>query len=354
MLIGPDELDDYAQGCALLGTGGGGDVTAPTLEARVAMATHGPVRVADLDEIPEDTLVMPVAGWGAPTVGIEKLGSGREAVILRDAVETWFAREVGAVMAGEIGGGNGVLPLVAAATMGLPLVDADGMGRAFPEGFQVSMHVAGRSPTPVFLADEHGNVVTLAPADGEWYERLARTVTVAFGGTSVGADFVMDAGDARTCTVRGTVSLALRLGRARRAGGVDAVAEASRGIVLATGKVVDVQRRTTGGFARGEVAIAGTGDDAGRTLRVHIQNEHLLVEEGDRVLAVVPDLIVLLDETTGLAVPTERVRFGQRLAVLAMPCAPIWREPGGLAVAGPAHFGFPHAYVPVEELTRGR
>ena len=58
-------------------------------------------------------------------------------------------------MAGEIGGGNGVLPLAIAAELGLPLVDADGMGRAFPEGPQVSMHVAGLSPAPVFLTDEH-------------------------------------------------------------------------------------------------------------------------------------------------------------------------------------------------------
>ena len=122
---------------------------------------------------------------------------------------------------------------------------------------------------------------------------------------------------------------------------------------LITGKVVDLVRRTTGGFARGEVTLAGTGPDAGRTVAVHVQNENLLAIEDDRAIAVVPDLIVLLDEATGIAVPTERVRFGQRLTAIGLPCAPIWRSPGGLAVAGPTAFGFPHAFVPVEELARG-
>ena len=55
-------------------------------------------------------------------------------------------QRVAALMAAEIGGGNGLLPITWAARLGLPLVDADGMGRAFPEVPQVTMHLAGISP----------------------------------------------------------------------------------------------------------------------------------------------------------------------------------------------------------------
>jgi hypothetical protein len=353
MRLGLEDLDDYAQGCAVLGTGGGGDIEPALAQARPALEARGPVEVVDLDDLDDDLLVLPVAGWGAPTVGIEKLGSGREAASLRAAVERWYGREVGAVMAGEIGGGNGVHPLVLAASMGLPFVDADGMGRAFPEGPMVSMHVAGLSAAPSFLTDEHGNVVTIEPVDGAWYERLARTVTVAFGGTSQGADFVMPVVVARGATVRGTVSLALAIGRARRESGVEGVLSASGGVRLVTGKVVEVDRRTTAGFARGEVVVAGTGDDVGREVRLHVQNENLRATEGERTLAVVPDLITVLDDATGTAIPTERVRYGQRVAAIAMPCAPIWRTPEGLAVAGPSAFGFLEPYRPIEDLDRG-
>jgi DUF917 family protein len=350
MRLDVEQLHDFAQGCAILGSGGGGDVDAGVMQATAALTASGAIDVLDLDELPDDALVMPVSGWGAPTVGIEKLGSGKEGMTLADAVSRWFGQPVAAVMAGEIGGGNGVLPVAIAAELGLPLVDADGMGRAFPEGPQVSMHVAGLSPSPVFLTDEHGNVVTLHPADGDWYERLARTITVAFGGTSIGADFVMTASNARSVTVRGTVSLALDLGRAVRTGGVDAVTEAGRGHTLLRGKITDVERRTTAGFARGTVTVEGTGDDRGRALEIHVQNENLLATEDGRPAAMTPDLITLVDEATGQAIPTERVRFGHRVAVLAFPCADVWRTDGGLAVAGPAAFGFETPYAPIDSV----
>lgn len=36
-------------------------------------------------------------------------------------------------MAAEVGGANSFEPLVVGAKVGLPVLDADGMGRAFPE-----------------------------------------------------------------------------------------------------------------------------------------------------------------------------------------------------------------------------
>jgi DUF917 family protein len=347
MRLGPEDVEDFAQGCAVLGSGGGGDVDVAVLQARAALERTGPVDVVPVGDLPDDALIMPVAGWGAPTVGIEKLGSGREGHRLADAVRERFGRPVAAVMAGEIGGGNGVVPVALAAELDLPLVDADGMGRAFPEGPQVSMHVAGLSPAPVFLADEHGSLVTIDPVDGDWYERIVRSVVVAFGGQAFGADFVMTASVARDAVVHGTVSLALRLGRALHDGGLPALVSASGGFELASGTVVDVQRRTTGGFARGTVTLR---DETGEPVVVHVQNENLLVERGGAALAMVPDLIAMLDDATGLAVPTERVRFGQRLTVLGISCAPVWRSERGLAIAGPGAFAYEHAYVPVERL----
>jgi len=352
MQLAAEDIEDYAQGCAVLGSGGGGDVDVAVLQAVAALDAHGPVEVVAIEDLADDALLMPVAGWGAPTVGIEKLGSGREGHTLAEAVERRLGVPVAAVMAGEIGGGNGVVPLALAAELGVPLVDADGMGRAFPEGPQVSMHVAGRSPSPVFLTDEHGNLVTLDPVDGAWYERLARAIAIAFGGTTLGADFVMTAAEARGAVVTGTVSLACRLGEAIRTGRVEGLVEAAGGFVLFEGTVVDLDRRTTGGFARGTVSVGGTGPDAGTRATVEVQNENLLVERDGRPLAIVPDLIVMVDDATGLAVPTERVRFGQRVRVIGIPCAPIWRTDAGLDVAGPRAFGYAHAYVPVEELVR--
>ena len=349
MRLDPGNLDAFACGCAVLGTGGGGDTRTSLRAALAATAAHGPVEVVSLDDLDDDALILPVAGWGGPTVGIEKFDSGEEGRALRDAAERWFGRPVAALMPGEIGGGNGVQPVAWAAELGLPLADADAMGRAFPEGDMASMHVLGVSPSPAFFADERGTVVTATPPDALWLERIARHLVMAFGGSVAGADHVMTAAVARDATVRDTVSLAWRIGEALDADGVAGVLHVTGGRHLVTGTIVDVERRTTGGFARGVVTVDGTGADRGRTVRIDVQNENLRATEGERTLASVPDLISILDEATGVAVPTERVSYGQRVTVVGLPAAPVWRTPRGLEVAGPERFGYPGPYVPIED-----
>lgn len=348
MQLTTENVASYARGCAILGTGGGGDVAVPLLIAQAALAECGPVDVVALADLPDDALVLPVGGWGAPTVCIEKFDSGDEGRLLRDAAEQWFGRPVAALMASEIGGGNGVQLVSWAARLGLPLVNADGMGRAFPEGDMCSMHVAGVSSAPSFFADERGNVVTALPIDGHWHERIARHMVIACGGVVAGADHVMDAATARSATVPETVALALAIGAALERAGVAGVLRVTGGCRLATGKVVDVERRTTQGFARGVVTVDGTGGDAGRTLTIHVQNENLLVTEAGRTIASTPDLITIVDTGTGEAISTERIRYGQRVEVLGLPCAAIWRTPRGLEVVGPERFGYPGPWVPIE------
>ncbi len=290
---------------------------------------------------------------GAPTVHIEKIENGGEGAVLREHLERVTGRTVAALMPAEIGGSNGLLPLCWAGRMGLPVVDADGMGRAFPLIPQVTMHLAGIDPNPGVMTDERGNVLVFRAISGAWMERLERSAAVEFGGSGAATEYPMTVGQARGATVRGTFTLAIEIGDALTTAVGDPIAAlvaVTGGYPLMRGKVTDVERRTTKGFVRGSVVIEGIGDDSGRLLRLEIQNENLAALEQGRVLASVPDLITILDTETADAIPTERVRYGQRVTVIAMPCAPIWRSPAGLQMAGPRAFGYDFDYVPVEEL----
>jgi DUF917 family protein len=346
-------LRALAAGCAILGAGGGGDTKVGLLWALNAVREHGPVPVVDLDELEDDQLVMPCGGIGAPTVGIEKIDRGDEILRIRPYVEELWGKPVAALLAAEIGGTNGMAPAAWGAVAGLPVADADGMGRAFPEVPQVTMAVAGISHNPAVMTDERGNVVIFRGIDGHWMERMERAMAVEFGGQSSSSEYQMTVAQARTATVRGSVSLAVRIGRVLAEAEHDpvaALADAVDGVVLVAGKVVDVERRTTAGFVRGHVTIEGLGAAAGRTLRLEIQNENLVAIEGDVVHAMVPDIITVIDTETGSAIQTERVRYGQRVSVIAFPCDPIWRTEAGLALAGPRAFGYELDYVPVEAL----
>ena len=354
--IGPAEIEPLARGCAILGTGGGGEVYTGSLIARQALTDFGPVGVVSIDELDPAGLLLPLGMIGAPTVAIEKIPNGRESAVLRDHLERLTGRRAVAVMASEIGGSNGLLPVAWAAALGLPLVDADSMGRAFPEVHQVSQHVAGRKPELIALTDERGSVVTLQPISGEWAETLARTVTVAFGGSAAMADYVMTVSEAKGAVIEGSVSRAIAIGRAV-ASSLDPVAalvESVGASRLIEGKVVDVDRRTTGGFARAAVSIEGTGAATGRMLTLEIQNENLVALEAGQVLASVPDLITVIDAVTADAIATEFVRYGQRVVVIAFPCDPLWRTAKGIETAGPRAFGYDFDYTPIEDLRAPR
>jgi DUF917 family protein len=352
MLLGPENMPDLARGCSVLGAGGGGDTRVAMLASLQAMEEHGPVELVDLDDLPDDGLVMPCGYIGAPTVGLEKLGSGTEGERLRAAVEELKGKPVVALMAGEIGGGNGIEPIYWAARMGLPVVDADGMGRAFPEVPQVTMEIMGIPPGPSAMTDDRGTVISMQPISGAWSERIARQISVEWGGRAASAEYLLTAGEARTATVRGSVSGAIRIGAAL-SGSDDplaALVEEVQGRILITGKLTDVDRRLTGGFVRGSVIVEGLGAEQGRLVRVEIQNENLVALEDGQVRASVPDIITVLDTQTGEAIHTETLRYGQRVSVIAFACDPIWRTPRGLELAGPRAFGYDFDYVALEEL----
>ncbi|WP_127935807.1 DUF917 domain-containing protein [Nonomuraea polychroma] len=359
------DIPALARGCAVLGTGGGGDVRTGSLAAARAIREYGEVPLVRLADLADDALIMPLSGIGAPTVSHEMIHSEDEPKRIAEEVERLFGRPPSAVMSSEIGGSNGVAPVAWAAQLGLPLLDADGMGRAFPEVQMVSMYVAGLPADLVIMTDVAGNVVTIRPVDGLWSERLARAVCVAAGSSALMADYVLPAARARGAVIEGTVTRALEIGRATEGASPTGAQAAGRSPAdplgalrdrlgaarLITGKLTDVERRTMGGFVRGTATIEGTGHDRGRTLTLELQNENLVAVENGRVLAMVPDLITVVDTETAGAIQTEGLRYGQRVTVLAWPCDPLWRTSKGLETAGPRAFGYELDYVPVEELT---
>jgi uncharacterized protein len=348
-----DDLSALARGCAVLGTGGGGNVETGTLAAAKGLGETDGVPLIPLSEVPDDALILPLSGIGAPTVDHEMPPSGDEPILIRDEVERLLGRPVAAVMPSEIGGANGVNPVGWAARLGLPLVDADGMGRAFPEVQMVAMYAAGRPVTIVVLADVQGNVIAMRPVDGNWSERISRAVCVACGGFALMTDYVMTGRQARGAVIEGSVSSAIAIGRAVRDGSdpLAALRETLGATVLLGGKVIDVERRTGGGFVRGSLVVEGTGEHRGRLLRVEIQNENLVAFEDGLLRASVPDLISVIDQKTADAISTESLRYGQRVSVLSWPCNPIWRTERGLATTGPRAFGYDIDYTPVEELS---
>jgi len=353
--LGESDLDDLAVGAAILGTGGGGNPYVGRLLAREMIRAHGPVAVVDPGEVPDDALAAMSAMMGAPTVMVEKIPSGSELLRAFELLQETLGRGITHVVPAEIGGLNSMTPLVVAARTGLPLVDADGMGRAFPEVQMVTPTIDGVAATPMALADDKGNAALIETVDNLWTERLARALTVEMGATALLAAFPMSGAQLKSSLIAGTLTLAQELGelvrtaRGRHESPVGSVVRRLAGVELFRGKVADVQRRTVAGFARGEARIDGTGGSAGATLALRFQNEHLYAERDGEVVCTAPDLIIVLDAETGEPITTEDLRYGFRVVVIGAPCDARWRTPAGLELVGPRYFGYDVDYVPVEE-----
>ncbi|MEW9518289.1 DUF917 domain-containing protein [Streptomyces tubercidicus] len=339
------DVGDIARGAAILGAGGGGDPHIGRLLAQAALDTYGPVRLESLAHIPDDAVVVPVAMMGAPTVVLEKFPSVEQVGHAVEALATYRGRSATHIACIEAGGINSLIPVAAAAQLGLPLIDADGMGRAFPELQMVLPALRGIQASPMSITDEKGNCQVIETIDNHWAERLARAATIDMGCSTTVSLYGMTGSEARSSLVNGTLSLCAELGRlvARAGEGstpADAVASRLRGQRVFDGKVVDVARRTEQGFARGEAIIKGLDHDASSRLTIAFQNENLIAKRDGVVVATVPDLICILDRETGEAITTETLRYGQRITVLVAPADPRWHTPDGLALVGPRAFGY--------------
>ncbi len=362
--IQAEDVADLCLGSVFLATGGGGDPYVNQLLTEAALRSHGPVALVAASALPDAAWVLPLGEVGAPTVSLEQLPVGDEPLVALARYESATGRRVTHLIPFEVGGANSVLPLVAAAARGLPVVDGDGMGRALPEAQMMTFAIAGVPPTPAVAVDYLGNTVTFDTANVDDYERQVRHLAIAMGGMIFTAEHGMVGAHARGCVVPDTLSFAVGLGRLlrqRRGPAKDLLPElealfasSSYGILrhLYTGKVVDIDRRVQGGFDIGEATLAPLRGP-GEPLTIAIRNEYLLASCNDRVLASVPDLIVVVDSETATPINAERLAYGQRVSVLGIGCPGHYRSEPALRVVGPRCFGFDCDYVPIEDLPAG-
>lgn len=355
-LIHESAVAHIAMGAAVLGTGGGGDPLVGRLAAEAAIRERGPVRLIDVDEVPGDAWVVPSFRIGAPTVGIEKLFSWRELDDSFDDMEAALKARAHATMAIEIGGKNALLPIVIAARRGIALVNADAMGRAFPGSQMVSFCVHGIPARLATLADEKGNRIVMYPSSGAWQETLARPVVERMGASAMMCAFPVTGEELRRSAIAGSVERAERIGRALMEPSVHG-GEPMKALTAETGarriirgKLVELDRRTVGGFARGSATFEGIDADQGRRVVILFQNEYLLALEAGSPRAMTPDLIAILDRETARPLMTEGLRYGARADVIAFACDPVWRTPAGLGIVGPRNFDYDTDYIPVEML----
>jgi DUF917 family protein len=351
------DLLPLALGAALLGTGGGGNPYIGMLRLRELLRRGASVHVIPLEALDDEAYVGSVGGIGAPVVGVEKIKQGDECLRALRGVEGAMGVECAAIISAEIGGSNSIEPMLTATRAGLPVVDGDGMGRAFPEVQMSTFFIYGLDPSPGAISDDKGNVIVLKHVKDMFaLERFARRLAVEMGAGAGFATAPMRGAYVKKVAVPGTLTQVLDIGRvildarARRQDVISRVIEATGAHLLFTGKVTGVRRELRGGFSVGEAEIAGVDSFAGASARIAIQNENLVLWVDGVAKAIVPDLIMNMHLETGEPITTEMLRYGQQVATIGLPAHALMTTPAALEVVGPKAFGYPD--LPFIPLTR--
>lgn len=342
-------IDFLAKGGAVLGSGGGGDPYIGRLMAQHALGDKK-VEIIDLKTLPDDALILPVAMMGAPQVMQEKFPAENNFVNCVETIERLLERKVDALFCIEAGGLNSVIPVIAAAELGLPLVDADAMGRAFPELQMVSFTLGGIGATPMAMSDEKGNSAVFNTISNQWTERFARSVTIEMGGAAIVALYPISGRQAKDHAIPNTLTQIHKIGQLMAENGAAAtaaIAEDQGGSILFNGRIRDVERKTEGGFTKGRLVLEGQGDFRNRITEMNFQNEFLSIAEEGRYLATTPDLLTLLDANTGVPVTTDLVKYGLSVFVLGLPSPAVWKTESGLKLVGPRYFKLETDYNPI-------
>lgn len=342
-----EHIEPLAIGAWILGTGGGGDPYISTLNLRRLYAEGARVDLMDPMALDDDDMVAVVSKMGAPLVGQERLGDPVHLARAVEVMEDYIGKRFRAIMSVEIGGSNALSSFLAAAVLDRPVVNADAMGRAYPEAQMTSFAIGNLPMFPLSLVDVRDNeVIVTRAASWKWMERISRKVCTEVGSTAATCKAPRTGREVKEWGIHDTVTKAIELGKAvldarrRHADPVDAILDHEGGKQLFRGKVIDVARETTGGFLRGRTIIEGIDGDRGARLELAFQNEWAVAFRDGEPVAMTPDLLCLLDTISGSAIGTESVRYGQRVTVVALPAPALLTTPAGIAAVGPRAFGY--------------
>jgi uncharacterized protein len=355
-----DEIDDILVGATIMGCGGGGELAEGRELMRRAYDEGRAVALATPDELPDETLVVCPYGVGGLTVGDEADYAGRSwsvehpGVLAVRALGEHLGREFGALITGELGGTSIADAFYPAAMLGLPVIDADPVGRAVPELGHSMFNLHGVPIVPQAVVNELGDTAIItAVADDGRAEALVRALAVASRNLVWVADHALPWGRMKEVVILGAISLAKDVGRAFRrsvAAGEDpaaAAAVAGGGGVLFRGRVTAFSWEDKDGFTWGEVEIAGHDTDAGVAYRIWFKNENLMAWRDGAPDATAPDLICCFAAETGQPITNPNHEVGRSVTVVGLPAAAPWGTERGVTVFGPRSFGYDVDYIPL-------
>ena len=346
------EMSDVSVGAGLLGAGGGGAVSEGLKMVDRVLKFGDSVSLASVDEIGDDDWGAVIAGMGSPVASRKRPRTYSLTWAMELLAET-LGFEAKFVIPFELGAGNSITPMLVGVQMGIPVVDGDPVGRAVPQIDMTTFHLGGIPISPLALVNEDRISAVIRTDDPYDMERVARAVSSELGAVAAIACYSMKGADMKRLIIRDTTTLVERIGatmrEARDAGDDVALAVIDRfdGYLLGRGTVTLMESETRGGFDFARVEVEGE-----LPIQVGVQNENLIAHRGDRLLAVVPDLICAVSDD-GMPLSNAEIEEGQGITYVGFKADPMFRTQAAYDLFEKALgvLDYDGGFVAIEELS---
>jgi DUF917 family protein len=363
-LLSRDELIDILHGCAILGTGGGGELSEGIAYIDEALSLGKSFKLVSVDEVPAGEMVCTpyILGAISPLTAEEELAyshlprTGTHSILAAyQRLLEYSGDSMYGTICCELGGSNTAISFYLAAMFDGYIVDADPAGRAVPEITHSTYYFNNLPAAPIFTANEFGECFVCENiVDDLRAETVVRALAKISRNDIAAIDHALPIEQIKDAVIHGTISKSLKLGQATRFAKennenvANAIAKEGRGFVAFEGKVTDFDFRTEDGFTLGEVMLKGTGKFSNDQYHITVKNENMVARLNDEVHVTIPDLICCIDIEKGTPITNPNYENGMQVSVIILPAPKEFTTEKGLSVFGPAYAGVDVEYQPAK------
>lgn len=318
-------LNALCLGASFLGSGGGGETKLDAKICKILLKDQQSISILSVDSFDDEALILPIAFIG-PLVIHDKMPDLEMFHKILKAVESDHQRPISAIMPGEIGGGNALSAMIASLIHGVPLVDADLIGRAFPELSMCSLSLIPNDiPICAYLSSPKGNLYRLNCVDIKQLERAARQLCILENSSLIMAIYPMTGEQAKKVVIRDSYSQAIQIGKNLIAQNLSAEIN-----YIDEGEIIYLEKAVVDGFLKGYCLLKSKTD----TYKISFQNEYLSAHSMTGItVCQSPDIITLMHSDSNKILMTQYLKSGQKLKLFSMRAHDLWYSKTGLSVA---------------------
>ncbi|MCO8274917.1 DUF917 domain-containing protein [Actinoplanes sp. TRM 88003] len=311
---------------------------------------NGPVPLLRVESLPPETPCVSVCVIGSGSAMSDLPPAGDEFELAVRQIERLQQITFGAIYPLAAATISALVAVVTAAQLRVPLLDADGMGRAFALIHHTAMHLSGVSPTPLAAVGPTGESVLIEVPAGPRADRMLRANVDTVGGWAALAAYPTTAGVLRRAALPGTMSRIANVGRLlldrtdpdRLVTRLGAITGCRR---LARGRIAELEHLSRPSDvtipAHPSSLVVDEVGGLGRQLRIELRSEIVAVFADGALIAGAPDLMCLLDVSRGTLATLDSLEPGDLIDVLVTPADAVWYSPAGIEMVGMGSHGIP-------------